>query len=279
MTDSTPHDPPSGDELGPDDDGVRDLGALRELGFDTLSAGDAPFDGLHEVKARAERSTRRRRWALGAAAAAVLLVLGSFGVLLAGTGEESAPDVYTGPPAAGGEHFLLPPSDATDVGWRLGLDSVYESSSDLPPTEDVDFYRFEYTRSDGLRVPFFLQRVSDAGAGSEVRAGDGTSSEPTPSVIDTERFGWVEVVCLAQLDAATGRISYEWEFSLILGGHPEELTRTMCAPAEVDAMVAALDDLRVVDESEWRQYLEDHGDTNTLDPSRRSTDTTVAAGQ
>jgi hypothetical protein len=278
MTDRTPRADRFGDEPGPDDDGVRDLGVLRGLGFDTLSGGEAPFDGLDDVKARAERSIRRRRWAVGAAAAAVLLVVGSLGVLLAGTGEESTPDVHTGPSAAEGEHFLMPPADATDVGWLLGLDGVYEGSEDTPPTEQVDFYRFEYTTAAGLRVPFFVQRDSDAGGESAVLAGGGTSSESAPTVIDTGRFGRVEVVCLPQTDAASGRISAGWEFSIMIGGHPDELARATCESAEVDAMVAVLDALRLVDEPEWRQYLRDHRGTNTLDDSRRSTGTTAVGG-
>ena len=175
MSDRNPDDQRLGDELGPVDDGVQDLDVLRGLGFDVLSGEDAPFDGLDDVKARAERSTRHRRWTIGAAAAAALLVVGSLGLLLARTGEESAPDVQCqcrtlrrqAPPIEG-PRFLLPPSDVTDVGWRLGLDAVYVDLEDIPPTEHVDFYRFEYTRADGLRVPFFVQRDSDAGGESAI---------------------------------------------------------------------------------------------------------------
>ena len=116
MTDRTPDD----DAIGADEiDEELDLGTLRDLGFDALS-DDAPLDGIDDVRARAARSARRRGLTVGAAVAAMLLVVGTLGVVLARTGEESAPDVRTGPAwSSDGQHFLLPPADATDVGFGI----------------------------------------------------------------------------------------------------------------------------------------------------------------
>jgi hypothetical protein len=282
MTDRTPQDPPSGDELGPDDDGVRDLGVLRGLGFDALSGGDAPFDGLDDVKARAERSTRHRRWTIGAAAAAALVVVGALGVLLAGTGEESAPDVYTGPPATEGERFLLPPADATDVGWTLGLDSVDEARSNLPPTEDVDFYRFEYETSAGkMSLSADRSGTSDATAVESVPSNDyaGVVGEPSsapsePANFSTNGSFWIN--CASDGAAvAGGALDEAWDFELrfVESGGGGECSPTALAPA----LASQTRGLRIVDESEWRRYLQDHRDTNTLDPANGPTTATTVA--
>jgi hypothetical protein len=278
MTDRTPHDPPSGDQLGPDDDGVRDLGVLRGLGFDALSGGDAPLDGLHDVKARAERSTRRRRWTVGAAAAAALLVVGSLGLLLASTGEESAPDVYTGRPAAQGGHFLLPPADATDVGWQLGLDAVDAGSDDIPSTEHVDFYRFEYeTAAAKMSLSADRLGTSEATAVESIPSNDyyGVVGEPSSAPSEPANFStiWSFWINCASDGAAVagGALDEAWNFELrsVESGGGGECSPTALAPA----LASQVRGLRVVDEAEFLEYLRDHTDTNTLDPANRPTTT------
>lgn len=278
MTDRTPDDPQLDGELGPDDDGVQDLEVLRGLGFDALG-DDVPLDGMDEVRARANSAARRRRWIVGAVAAAVLLVVGSLGVAVARTGEESSPDVYTGPPPVEGQRFLLPPADATDVGWQVGLDAVRANVAELPAIDQINLYVFRYGTPNGPMTLLVGRVGADDGVDTTLAGNEGVlvagDAVPGGSATNFSTNGSFWVSCARNGGAVSGgAVDETWTFSL---GFVEPSTRDDCTTISVaPALKSETVRLRIVGETEWRQYLRDHRDTNTLDPANGPTTTATS---
>lgn len=273
MTDRTPNDARLGDDV-PDDDGVQDLEVLRGLGFDALG-GEAPFDGMDGVRARAAQQRRRRAWSVGAAAAAVLLVIGGLGVALARTGEESAPDIATQPTTAESQQmFLLPPTEATDVGFQLGLHVVRTHGDELPQTDEVNLYNFRYETPDGSMTVTVGRNDPVEGVDTLVGVAEGIAVAGDPVVpgigttFSTSGSFWMN--CANESGPVSGGVLNEsWSFQLRFDAFvdldpcvSQELTLTLRAQFE---------QLRVVDEAEWRQYLQDHMAVNLLAPDMAAT--------
>ncbi len=298
--------------LGSDEDA--DLAALDALGFDVL-AEDPPFGGQADVERRARRHQRRRHVAQVTAVAALVLVVVIGGVVLLRTNGDDAQQVAVGAaPAQTSATYVLPPEDSTDVGFELAIDSVMTGDQVIDAGTPVR-YSFVYTAPDGtaLRLDVVRDRQwfgAAAGAPTTV-AGGGTDDIRSVlglpvcgplgrcpygtwpgTVVETDVVGQVLVTCTggdAILDGteqalssgvpgnpvgAVGILEGRWTFVV---RPPDGAIPRACdyTNAAVAAASAAADGLRAVDDAEWRQYLRDHADTNTLDPDRASTTTTM----
>ncbi len=210
--------------------------------------------------------------------------------------------------------YVLPPEGSTEVGFELALDSVMAGDAAIDRGDPVS-YSFVYTEPDGtaLRIDAVRDRQwFGPDAGTPTTAASGTTDdiravlglpvcgplERCPygtwpgTVVETDAVGQVLVTCTggdAILDGteqalssgvpggpvgAVGILEGRWTFVV---RPPNDAIPLACAytDAAVAAASAAATGLRAVDETEWRQYLRDHRETNPLDLGRGSTTTSA----
>jgi hypothetical protein len=285
MSDRTPAGiPDDRDPTSAEDDGIgeaADLARLDRLGLAVLADGPAPGGaGLADVRARARRH-RRRRWAPAAAAAVLVLLVAGAAVALT-RGDESGVSVDTPSEA---EQYLIPPADAEDVGYRLGLDGVYaDPAAAASEYQKVSFYTFQFATPEGTTARLTVGRRSSTPGTDPSMAIVGASELGTllgvpasfPQVEVSEGAVRAIVTC-AGTDASgqgvVGPVAVRgavgsWTFLLSEGPESDGTTPCDLTPASTSAATALLRSLRVVDAATWGRYLADHASSNTLDSGR-----------
>jgi hypothetical protein len=241
-----------------------------------VTTNHADFDG--------PGSRAHRRTARAALAATIVLVLGG-GALLAACGSE-----YADPAASSGEGpFLLPPEGA-DVQWAGG---TYAGGDDPDPSRIAGYF-LTWRDESGEDVQL---AVTPSG---------GTTQSPTPSTIDFEAPESVDelldvielvwgkrmfnrsamvAVDAGPLDPAASycyQSSPDIADSMVLGAIGRSLAvvngmvQGSCEEIERDSPVLrASRELRVVDEAEWRAFIDEWGELGPATTTTSSTTTTL----
>ena len=226
-------------------------------------------------------------------------VLTSVGVALAllavgcssGAGGGSTPPIAADPTS----RFVLPPEESTGVGFRIGTNEV---SAEVSPTH-VTMYTIAFDGPDGQ--PLVIQafknlswfRLNDGAQDTlpaptgETAADLGVPTAWPQTTVSTQTFGTVVVTCMngenvmarpgtpAHLDTpfdppgAVGFVDADWTFSL---SPPTQLSTPMptpcqITPVDIEALTTAVDQLRIVDQQTWQNFVNDHRDTNTMSPT------------
>jgi hypothetical protein len=242
-----------------------------------VTTNHADFDG--------PGSRAHRRTARAALAATIVLVLGG-GALLAACGSE-----YADPAASSGEGpFLLPPEGA-DVQWAGG---TYAGGDDPDPSRIAGYF-LTWRDESGEDVQL---AVTPSG---------GTTQSPTPSTIDFEAPESVDelldvielvwgkrmfnrsamvAVDAGPLDPAASycyQASPDIADSMVLGAVGRSLAlvqtrmeQTSCEDVLRDSAALRVSrELRVVDEAEWRAFIDEWGELGPATTTTSSTTTTL----
>jgi hypothetical protein len=297
--DLEPPDPRDAGDADVASDDAAEIEALAAAGLGLVMPAPAASPGRTwaDVEARARRSTRRRAWT-GAVAAAVVLVLAvGAGALLARAGEEA--ETPAGPP--GGHLYVLPPEGA----------EILNVSPDLYPGADLGGpgiratgITFRIGGGPQLRLTTFPRTPPNA----EIPPPTSASFAPSEDAADfIARIGFPagwpavdlhhpELHPLVLTCTGTPRISagepvpsYPLGAVTPLGGEafallvPEAVTSaSTCAanPDESAYLVAAAEDLRVVDAEEWREFMDSSvpgsdSSNTTVSPTILSSSTTI----